>query len=314
MEIPAKIERRRRSPTRAITMSKQETRKQAHEFGCLKAAQGSLAGFPQGEIKSGGNPPDCYVAVPDSGTIAFELTEQVDQIAVRAAALAERFINEARDQFFRRHPEHRTGWRISASPGDIFETIAADPDDTRAWVARKNELKDRFVTAVAVEIAKRHSFKWRVSGEPIWTFDVCERVQLQELTSISLHGGHKYSWESRDRIENEFGRDVTFKTEVIQERIRAKVSGLERYECRPAYLLISASLFPRSVGSTGSFAVLKTPQAIVDRSFDIGGFTAVFLHDFDSRSYRIGQDGRAVEIQRRSLRTATSGASGVPDV
>ena len=123
---------------------------------------------------------------------------------------------------------------------------------------------------------------------------------------IVFKGCYSYCRKSRDRIKNGFGRDVTFKPEVIQERIAAKVSGLKRYECQPAYLLISASLFPRSVRSTGSFAVLKTPESIVDHPFDIGGFTAVFLHDFDYRSYRIGQDGRALELQRRSLSTAAS--------
>ena len=289
-------------------MSKQESSKQAHEFGCLKAAQESLVGFPQGEIRPGGDPPDCYVAVSDRGDVAFELTEQVDRIATEAAARAKHFVEEARDEFFRRHPEHRTGWRISVSPGDIFETIAAEPDNTSAWVGRKEDLIDRFVSAVAGELVERYSFEWRVSGEPIWTFDTCERVHPQELTSIVFQGGWKYSLKSRDRIENVFGRDVTFKPEEIQERITKKVSGLERYKCRPAYLLISASLFPRSVGSAGSFAVLKTPQSILDHPFDIGEFTAVFLHDIDNGSYCIGEDGRAVELQRRSLSTATSGA------
>ncbi len=121
---------------------------------------------------------------------------------------------------------------------------------------------------------------------------------------MDFHHGWTYHYRSRDRIENEFGRDVTFKPDVIQKRIAKKVSGLQRYECRPAYLLISASLFPRSVRGTGSFSVLRTPKSIVDHSFDIGGFTAVFLHDFDSRSYRIGKDGRALELQERSLSTA----------
>ena len=287
-------------------MSKQENSKQAHEFGCLRAAQESLAEFPHGEIKSGGNPPDCYIAVPDCGDVAVELTEQVDRIAVRAADLTKRFIEEARAEFFRRHPAHRTGWRISASPGDIFEKIAAELDNTYAWVRRKDDLIERFVSAVTGEVARRNSFEWRVSGEPIWTLDTCETVQSQELTKITFPVAYEYSWKSRDRIENQFGRNVTFTSEEIEKRIATKVSGLKRYECRPAYLLISASLFPRSVSSTGSCAVLKTPQSIVDHSFDIGGFAAVFLHDFDNRSYRIGQNGRAVEMQERSLITATS--------
>ena len=287
-------------------MSRQETSKRAHEFGCLKAAQESLTGFPEGEIRSGGDPPDCYVAVPDCGDVAFELTEQVDRVAVRAAALAKRFIEEARDEFFRRHPEHRTGWTISLSPGDIFETIAAEPDNTCAWVESRDGLIDRFVSAVSGEVAKRNSFEWRVSGEPMWTISTCERVQPQELTKMVFEGGFGYCYRSRDRVENDFGRDVTFKPEVIQERIAAKVPGLKRYECRPAYLLLSASLFPRPVRGTGSFAVLKTPQSIVDHSFDIGGFTAVFLHDCYNRSYRIGKDGRALELQKRALSTATS--------
>ena len=278
-------------------MSKQENSKQAHEFRCLKAAQKSLAEFPHGEIKPGGNPPDCYVAVPGCGDAAFELTEQVDRIAVRAADLTKRFIKEARAEFFRRHPAHRTGWRISASPGDIFEKIAAEPDNTCAWVRRKDDLIERFVSTVAEEVAGRYSFEWRVSGEPIWTLDTCERVQFRELTKITLTPASAYCWKSRDRIENQFGRNVTFTPEIIEKRIATKVSGLKRYKCRPAYLLISASLFPRSASSTGSCAVLKTPQSIVDHSFDIGGFTAVFLHDFDDRSYRIGQNGRAVEVQ-----------------
>lgn len=285
-------------------MSRQERSKQAHELGCLKTAQDCLAGFPEGKIKPGGNPPDCYIAVPDSGDVAFEVTEQVDRIAVRAADLANRFFEEARSEFFRKHPEHCAGWRISLSQGDIFETIAAEPDNTGAWTERKSGLISRFVSAVAGEIAKRYSFQWRVQGEPIWTIATCERVQPRELTRMDLIGGWNFTYTSRDRIENEFGRDVTFKPAVIQERIAKKVSGLRRYKCRPAYLLISASLFPRSVRSTGSFAVLKTPESIVDHSFDIGGFTAVFLHDLDSRSYRIGKDGRAVELQRRSLSTA----------
>ena len=289
-------------------MSRQESSKQAHEFGCLKTAQESLAGFPAGEIRPGDDPPDCYVAVPDCGDVAFELTEQIDRVAVRAAALAKRFFEEARDEFFRRHPEHRTGWRISLSPGDIFETIAAEPDNTCAWVERKDGLIEKFVSAVAGEVTRRHSFKRQVSGEPIWTFSTCERVQPQELTSMDFYRGWAYDYKSRDRIENEFGRNVTFKPDVIQKRIAKKVSGLQRYECRPAYLLISASLFPRSVRRTGSFAVLQTPESIVDHSFDIGGFTAVFLHGCDSRSYRIGKDGGALELQRRSLSVVTSAA------
>ena len=293
---------------RRTAISRQGSSKQAHELGCLTAAQESLAGFPEGEIRPGGDPPDCYVAVPDCGDVAFELTEQVDRVAVRAAALAKRFLKEARDEFLRRHPEHRTGWRISLSPGDIFETIAAEPDNTGAWVERRDGLIDRFVSAVAGELTKRHSFEWRVPGEPIWTFSTCERVQPRELTRTDFKGVYGYTYKSRDRFENVFGRDVTFKPEVIQEKIAEKVSGLKRYECRPAYLLISASLFPRPVRSTGSFAVLKTPESIVDRSFDIGGFTAVFLHDSDNRSYRIGRDGRALELQKRLLSTATSAA------
>ena len=120
---------------------------------------------------------------------------------------------------------------------------------------------------------------------------------------MDFTGGWNYTYKSRDRIENEFGRDVTFKPTVIQERIEAKVSGLKRYGCRPAYLLISASLFPRSVRSTGSFAVLQTPESILDYPFRIGGFAAVFLHSFDGRSYRIGKDGRALELQRRAIST-----------
>ena len=286
-------------------MSRQEKSKQAHELGCLKKAQECLARFPEGEVRPGDDPPDCYVAVPDSGDVAFELTEQVDGVAVGASALAKRFIEEARDEFFRRHPEHRTGLSLSLSPGDIFETIASKSDNTCAWAERRNGLIDRFVSAVAREVAMRHSFEWRIPGEPIWTFDTCERVQPQELTRIVFKGVYGYTYKSRDRIENVFGRDVTFKADAIQERIAAKASGLRRYECRPAYLLISASLFPRPVRNTGSFAVLKTPESIVDHSFDIGGFTAVFLHDFDNGSYRIGRDGRARAMQRRSLIAAT---------
>ena len=222
-------------------MSKQENSKQAHEFGCLKAAQESLAEFPHGEIKPGGNPPDCYVAALEGGDVAFELTEQVDRIAVRAADLTKRFIEEATAEFFRRHPAHRTGWRISASPGDIFEKIAAEPDNTCAWVSRKDDLIEKFVSTVAGEVAERNSFKWRVSGEPIWTFDTCERVQFKELTKVTFPAAYAYTWKSRDRIENQFGRNVTFTPEVIEKRIATKVSGLKRYECRPAYLLISAS-------------------------------------------------------------------------
>ena len=284
-------------------MSRQERSKQAHELGCLKMAQECLAGFPKGEIRRGDDPPDCYVAVPDLGDVAFELTEQVDRTAVRAAALAKHFFEDARDEFFRKHPAHRAGWRISLSPGDIFETIAAEPDNTCAWTERRSGLIDRFVSAVAEEMSKRHSFRWRMQGEPIWTIGTCERVQPQELTRMDFIGGCNYNHKSRDRIENEFGRDVTFKQSMIQERIAAKVSGLRRYKCRPAYLLISASLFPRPVRNTGSFAVLQTPESIVDHSFDIGGFAAVFLHSFDSRSYRIGKDGRALELKRRSLST-----------
>lgn len=281
-------------------MSRQERSKQAHELGCLKTAQECLVGFPEGEIRPGDDPPDCYVAVPGCGDVAFELTEQVDRVAVRAAALAKRFIEEARGEFFRKYPEYRTGWRMSLSPGDIFETIAAEPDNTCAWAERKDSLIERFVSAVAGEVTERHSFRWRVSGEPIWTFSTCERVQPQELTSMDFYRGWAYHYKSRDRIENEFGRDVTFNPDLIQERISKKVSGLQRYECRPAYLLISASLFPRSVRNAGSFAVLKTPKSIVGRLFDIGGFTAVFLHDFDSRSYRIGKDGRALKVATRA--------------
>lgn len=74
-------------------MSKQEMSKQAHELGCLKTAQDCLEGFPEGEIRPGDNPPDCYIAVPDRGDVAFELTEQVDQVAVCAAALANIFFS-----------------------------------------------------------------------------------------------------------------------------------------------------------------------------------------------------------------------------
>lgn len=288
-------------------MSQQESSKQAHEFGCLKAAQESMEGFPQGEIRPGGNPPDCYVAVSDSDVVAVELTEQIDQIGVQASAHAKCFLEEARAVFFCRHPEYRTGWRVSMSPGDIFEKIAEAPNSTNARTGRKN-LIEKFIVAVAREIANRHSFEWRATGEPIWTFDICERVHPEVLTEILFQYPYGYSYESRDRIENGFGRDVTFKPESIQERITRKVSGLRRYGRRPAYLLISASLFPRSVRNTGSFAVLHTPRSIVEHLFNIGDFTAVFLHDPIGRSYRIGKNGRAVELQRRLISTATSGA------
>ena len=185
---------------------------------------------------------------------------------------------------------------MSLSPGGIFEAIAAEPDTTCAWAEKRKGLIDRFVSAVTREVAIRHSVEWRVPGEPIWTFDICKRVNPQELTNIAFKGVYGYTYKNQDRIENVFGRDVTFKPEMIQERIAAKAPGLTRYKCRPAYLLISASLFPRPVRKTGSFAVLKTPDSIVDRLFDIGGFTAVVLHDTDSGSYRIGKDGRALEM------------------
>ena len=245
-------------------MAKQESSKQAHEFGCLRAAQVSLVGFPEGEIRPGDDPPDCYIAEPDFGDVAIEVTEQVDRIAACAAGRAKHFIEEARDKLFRKYPEHLTGWRIFVSPGDIFETIAAEPDNTSAWVDKKEDLIDRFVSVVAAEIDNRHSFECRVSGELGWTFDICESVHPQELTKMAFVNAGKYCLKSRDRIENIFGRGVTFTPEVIQERIAAKVSGLQRYECRPAYLLISASLFPRSVRSAGSFTVLKTPQSVTD--------------------------------------------------
>ena len=286
-------------------MSQQESSKQAHEFGCLKAAQESLEGFPQGEIRLGDNPPDCYVSLSGRDEVAVELTEQTDQIAVQAAAHAKCFLEEATAEFFRRQPEYRSGWRISMTPGDIFEKIA-NPNRTSAPPRRKI-LIEKFVSAITRELANRHSFEWRVSGEPIWTFDICKRLHQQELTEILFQYVDGYSCKSRDRIENGFGRDVTFKPEAIQERIAKKVADLQRYECRSAFLLISASLFPRSVRNSGSFAVLKTPRSIVDHLFNIGGFTAVFLHDHQDRSYRIGKNGRAVELQRRLISTATSG-------
>ncbi len=284
-------------------MSKQSDVKRAHEFGCLKAAQESLVGFPQGEIRPGEDPPDCYVVAPGSDPIAFELSDQVDSIAARAAALASRFVGDARNAFFHRHPEYRTGWMITVSPGDVFEAVAAQPRYKRVWKERKNELIDRFVSAVAGEIATRYSYPWRVSGEPIWTFDTCREIQPQNLTEITFSGGYGYSSKSRDRLENVFGRDVTFGSERIRKKIGRKARALKRYERRPAYLLISASLFPRSVRSARSFAVLKTSESVVDHSFDLCGFTAVFLHDPDGRSYRIGQDGLAVEMEGRSTRT-----------
>ena len=203
---------------------------------------------------------------------------------------------------------------ISASPGDVFEIIAAQRSYRRAWKARKDELIDRFISAVAGEIARRYSYPWRVSGEPIWTFSVCRRIQPQKLTVITIRGVYGYSWKSRDRLENDFGRDVTFRPEEIQKRISKKVSGLERYECRPAHLLVSASLFPRSVRSTMSFAVLKTPESVVDHVFDIGGLTNVFLHDPDGRSYQVGRDGRAVQMQERLVRTPSTPAVLTSDV
>ena len=289
-------------------MSRQEALKQAYEIRCLKTAQESLAGFPQGEIKRGDDPPDCYVVAPGSDPVAFELTEQIDWIAVRAAAFAKRFIVEARDRFFRKYPEHRTGWMISASPGDVFEIIAAQPRHQRAWKEKKDELIDKFVSAVAGETTRRHSCRWRLSGQPIWTFDVCRRTQPQSLTEISFKGSYGYSSKGRERVENGFGRDVTFGPEEIQKRITRKASGLDRYECRPAYLLISASLFPRSARTARSFAVLKTPESVADHSFEIGGFAAVFLHDPHGRNYRMEQGGRAVEMQRRLVRPTTRAA------
>ena len=287
-------------------MSRQSDVKQAHELGCLKAAQESLAGFPQGEIKPGDDPPDCYVVAPGSDPMAFELTEQVDSIAARAAALARGFIGKARNELFRRYPDLRTGWMISASPGDVFEAIAAQPQHQRVWKERRGELIDRFVSAVTGEISARYSYPWRVSGEPIWTFGTCRRVQPQNLTRVTFQGASEYSYKSRDRFENEFGRDVTLRPEEIRKKIARKARDLKQYRCRPSYLLISASLFPRSVRSAGSFAVLKTPESVVDHSFDIGGFTEVFLHDPDGRSYRMGQDGLAVEMERRSIATTRS--------
>ena len=88
----AKHFQERASENGDMTMSRQGELKQAHEFGCLRAAQECLLGFPQGEIQPGDDPPDCYVVTTDSGRIAFELTEQVDRVASRAAALAKRFI------------------------------------------------------------------------------------------------------------------------------------------------------------------------------------------------------------------------------
>ena len=273
-------------------MSTQNRSKQAHELGCLKAAQESLAEFPQGEIRPGDDPPDCYVATHDGGHVAFELTEQADRIAVEATVRAKRFLKAARNEFFLRYPEYRTGWKIVVSPGDIFETSAR---------VMKNRLINRFVLVVAGELVKRHSFEWQVPGEPIWTFDICQRDDRHIPTTIDFQVVYRYSPESEDRIVNRFGRDVTFKPVEIQKRIAAKVTGLKRYTCRPTYLLISASLFPRSVRSTGSFGVLTTPRSIVNNVFNIGGFSAVFLHDPTSKSYRIGKDGRAVELQRRLL-------------
>ena len=282
-------------------MAKQEISKQSSEFACLRAAQECLAGFPEGRIRSGDDPPDCYVAMPNGSDSAFELTEQIDQLAADAAALAKKFIVEAKDRFFRMHPEHRTGWIMSLSPGDVFEQIAAQSQRRRLYRKMKDDLIDRFVSLVEREVAKRHSFEWRLPGEPIWTFSKCDRVHPQELTRMYFTGAFGYDCKSRDRIENTFGRDVTFKPSKIQERITAKASGLRRYACRPAYLLISAPLFPRSVQSAGSFCVLKTPESIVDHRFNIGGFTAVFLHDLYGRSYRIGEDGRALESPRKRL-------------
>ena len=284
------------------TMSKQEALKQTHELGCLKAAQ-CLAGFPQGKARPGDNPPDCYVTVPDRGDVAVELTEQIDEVAVYAADLAKRLFADAEEELFHIHPELRMGWRIYVDPGDVFEIIAAEPRANDVYKRQRDGLIDRVVAAVAGEAAEQHRFTWRVSGEPIWTI-TCERVCPNDLTQMDvLHRAWHYDYSSRDRVENEIGRDVTFKPEKIQERIKDKadkVSVLQRYKCRPAYLLISASLFPRPTQNGGSFAVLKTPASIVDHSFDIGGFTAVFLHDAYSRSYRIGKDGRAVEC--RALR------------
>lgn len=277
-------------------MSTQDRSKQAYELGILREAQNSLAELPQGEIRPGCDPPDCYVALPDGGDVAIELTEQADQIGVEADALAKSFLNEAKKEFFLKHPEHRTGWRISVSPGDIFEKGA------KVFKQKKKNLINRFVSVVAGELDKRHSFDWLVQGEPIWMFPICERVNRHVLTKIDFQFGYGYSPKTEDRIENPFGRDVTFKAEQIQERIAEKASDLWRYECRPAYLLISASLFPGSVRTAaGSFAVLKTPRSIVKHVFKIGGFSAVFLHDLTNCSYRIGKDGRAVELQRRSL-------------
>lgn len=285
-------------------MSQQSDLRRAHEIGCLKAAQESLVGFPQGEIMPGGDPPDCYVVAPGSDPIAFELSEQADPVAARAAALASRFVGDARKELFHRHPEYRMGWKISVSPGDVFEIVAAQPRHKHVWKERKNELIDRFVSAIAGEIAKRYSYPWRVSGEPIWTFDTCRRTQPQNLTEVTFSPAYGYSYKSRDRLENVFGRNVTFGPAQIRKKIGKKARALNRYDCRPANLLISASLFPRSVRSARSFAVLKTPESVVDHSFDLCGFTAVFLHDPDGRSYRMGQDGLAVEMERRSIRTA----------
>ena len=273
-------------------MSTQNRSKQAHELGCLKAAQESLAEFPQGEIRPGDNPPDCYVAVPEGCDVAIELTEQVDRIAAEAAVRAKRFLKAARNEVFLRYPEYRTGRKIFVSPGDIFETSAR---------VMKKRLINRFVSVVAGELVKRHSFEWQVPGEPIWTFDTCQRVDRHELTKIEFLGAYGYTCKSRDRIENDFGRDVTFTPQEIQSRIAKKASDLQRYACRPAYLLISASMFPRSARTAGSVEVLKTPRSIVDHVFNIGGFSSVFLHDFNGGSYRIGMDGRAVELQRRLL-------------
>lgn len=119
-------------------------------------------------------------------------------------------------------------------------------------------------------------------------------------------GSDPVAFELTEQVDSIAARAAALARGFIRKKIARKARDLKRYHCRPAYLLISASLFPRSVRSARSFAVLKTPESVVDHSFDIGAFTAVFLHDPDGRSYRIGQDGPAVEMERRSIATPCS--------
>ena len=314
----------------ATTRETRDYNRRRREIQVACRAQASIAGFPQGAVRSyTPDPPDILIeptahhasndptSEKTDGCIGVELSELVDQgqheaflhakaTVCAAAQLWKKLTRPATGQYL------RLDYRIT---DDLIARlkVGSGPKDKKRIIDEAVHIIERCVHeflrhgATGPVESRLISHAWNPKKRKDRATKVIDvTVSASSSPACEIHYYHPVSgiqW-SKGRFFNTLGEDVTLDAPRLQKLISHKTRKIER--CFPRkhpfsslVLFLAGEYFPAGSSQSGSFGILHVGDEHPDRDcrFDIAPFSRVYVGQ-ESSCYMIDESsGRFTKVQ-----------------